>query len=83
MTLLDSIDRQLSELGLVLAAKTGELLDVAGFTVYDFMQEFPEDGLRLEFLGMHHEQFERLFPRHYEKYEASCAAKASQETPPN
>jgi hypothetical protein len=73
---LDIIDRELSELGLVFAVETGELLDVAGVTVYDFRPEFPEEGLRLEFLGMHHEQFERFFPGHYEKYEASFAAKA-------
>jgi len=61
---------------LSLALETGELLDVVGFSVSDYRPEFPEEGLRLEFLGMHHEQFERIFPGHYAKYEAACAGKA-------
>ncbi len=73
---LESIDRKLSELNLVLVTETGEPLDIVGFSIQDFRPEFPEEGLHLEFVGMHHEQFGRLFPGHYAKYEAACASKA-------
>jgi hypothetical protein len=65
---LKIIDRELDEMNLVLETETGELLNVVGFSVLDYRHEFPEEGLHLEFLGMHHEQFERLFPGQYAKY---------------
>jgi len=67
------VDRELSAMSLSLIAETGELLEVVGFTVSDYRPEFPEEGLILEFIGMHHKQFEKLFPGHYAKYEASHA----------
>ncbi|WP_428506885.1 hypothetical protein [Roseateles sp.] len=73
---LETIDRKLSEFNLVLVAETGEPLDIMGFSIQDFRPEFPEEGLHLEFVGMHQEQFGRLFPGHYAKYEAACASKA-------
>lgn len=73
---LAAADEGLLSLNLSLVTESGEAVQVAGFTVSDYRTELPEEPLTLEFYGMASEQFERLFPGHYERYEASFASKA-------
>jgi len=68
---IDAVETELSKLHLKLTTERGEPISVVGFTVLDYRQELPDEPLTLEFYGIHHEQFSRLFPGHYEAYEAS------------
>jgi hypothetical protein len=68
---IDAVEAELSEFHLALTTDQGEPISVLGFTVFEYRQEFPDEPLTLEFYGIHHEQFSRLFPGHYEAYEAS------------
>ena len=70
---LNAINEKISALNLLLAAANGEVINVSGFAILDFRIELPDEPLTFQFFGMHHEQFERLFPGHFAAYESSFA----------
>ncbi len=70
---LNEVNERISALNLLLVTDNGEAVIVSGFAILDFRIELPDEPLTFQFFGMHHEQFERLFPGHYAAYESSFA----------
>jgi hypothetical protein len=67
----ETLFKKIKDLKLTIETEDGNILDLSGATITDVRKELPTEQLILEFVYLHHEQFERIFPGHHAAYVAS------------